>query len=138
MVKTPERLMTTAATTVSPRHPDRLFIDGRWVAPALAGHIDVVSPSDDRVFATVAEASAQDMNDAVAAARRAFDSGAWPALSAVQRAELLGKMGDALALRSGEVAAVMETVGAVLGQVAAQEARAIAVTTAARTPVCGK
>ena len=95
--------MSQPAVACSPRHPDRLFIDGSWVAPALGGHIDVVSPSDDRVFATVAEATAADVQAAVAAARRAFDSGPWQSLGAPRRAELLGKMADALTARSAEL-----------------------------------
>jgi betaine-aldehyde dehydrogenase len=83
-------------------HPDKLFIDGEWVAPAADGRIEVVSPiTEERIF-TVAEAQAADVDRAVAAARRAFDEGPWPRISHAERAGWLRRFGEALAARGAE------------------------------------
>ena len=87
------------------RQPDKLFIDGQWIAPAAGGRIQVTSPATETVIATVAEATGADISATVAAARRAFDAGAWSALNAQQRGALLGKLSAALDARSAELAA---------------------------------
>ncbi|MEO0386045.1 MAG: aldehyde dehydrogenase family protein [Pseudomonadota bacterium] len=69
------------------------FIDGGW-RPAVSGQtIDVNCPSDGAVFATIAAGDAPDVDLAVAAARRAFEEGAWSQLSAVERGRLLTALG---------------------------------------------
>lgn len=66
-------------------HPDKLFIDGQWVRPARGGAIEITSPNSEEVIARVAEASSEDMDAAVAAARRAFDNGGWTGLTPAER-----------------------------------------------------
>ena len=66
-----------------------LFIDGHWVAAAGGGSRDVVNPFDQSVIAKVDEAAAEDVAAAVAAARRAFDTGPWPWSTAAARAAVL-------------------------------------------------
>ena len=56
-------------------HPESLYIGGRWVSPLSGGRIEVVDPNTETLTARVAEASTADMDAAVAAARKAFDSG---------------------------------------------------------------
>ncbi len=97
-------------------HPDRLFIDGGWTLPAAGGTIEVIGAGDESVIAVVAEATAPDMDRAVNAARRAFDHGAWPALSPAQRGDALDRLHDALAARREElVDAWIEQIGALAG-----------------------
>ena len=50
-----------------------LFIGGRWVTPRSGKFFPTVSPSTAQVLAEVAEANAQDVDDAVKAAREAYD-----------------------------------------------------------------
>ena len=58
-----------------------LFIDGRFV-PAQSGRtFDVVNPATGEVFAQAAAGDAADIDLAVKAARKAFESGPWPAMS---------------------------------------------------------
>jgi aldehyde dehydrogenase (NAD+) len=83
---------------------DRLFIDGEWTAPATRATIDVVSPHTEEVIARVAEAREADVDRAVAAARRAFDEGPWPRLTAAERADAMGRLLAALQERSAEMA----------------------------------
>jgi aldehyde dehydrogenase (NAD+) len=78
------------------RHPDQLFIGGEWVVPHGGAKIEVVSPSTENVYVRVAEASEQDMQRAIAAARRAFDYGPWPRMSHKVRAGYLRQIAAAL------------------------------------------
>jgi aldehyde dehydrogenase (NAD+) len=94
--------MNTVMPTLE--HPTRLFIGGQWVAPVKGGQINVVAPHTERTTATVAEATEEDMDRAVAAAREAFDRGPWPRLSHRERADYLSKLRAALAERSAELA----------------------------------
>lgn len=57
---------------------------------------NIVSPSTGEVIARVAEASAADVDAAVARARAAFDSGPWPELTRTERGRLLLRMADAI------------------------------------------
>ncbi|WP_059018793.1 aldehyde dehydrogenase family protein [Mycobacterium sp. M26] len=57
---------------------------------------DIVNPSTGEVIATVAEASAADVDVAVARARAAFDSGPWPEMTRTERGRLLLRMADAI------------------------------------------
>jgi aldehyde dehydrogenase (NAD+) len=70
------------------------LIAGKWMPAADGRTLEVVSPSDGEVFATIARGTAQDMNAAVAAARKAFEEGAWGRLTAVERGRLMMKLGQ--------------------------------------------
>ncbi|MGH3947558.1 MAG: aldehyde dehydrogenase family protein [Pseudonocardiaceae bacterium] len=76
-----------------------LYIDGTWVEAAAAepasGRV-VLNPYDGSELATVSEAGTADVDAAVSAARRAFDSGPWRATSARERGELLRRVADLL------------------------------------------
>jgi hypothetical protein len=78
---------TVAQSTI--KHPEKLFIDGKWTDPSGASKIDVINSATEELFATVAEAQAPDVNRTVAAARRAFDHGPWPRMSHGERAEYM-------------------------------------------------
>ena len=59
--------------------------------------MDVVSPNDGQVFARIARGTAADIDDAVKAARRAFETGPWPKMPAVERGRLMMKLGQKIA-----------------------------------------
>jgi gamma-glutamyl-gamma-aminobutyraldehyde dehydrogenase len=63
-----------------------------------------VSPRDGQVLTQVADAGAQEVDAAVAAARRAFDSGPWPRLAPADRGRLLLRVADLLEERRAELA----------------------------------
>lgn len=86
------------------KHPDKLFIGGRWVAPSGDGRIEVISPITEEVIFRVAEAREADMDRAVAAARTAFDEGPWPRMSPAERADFMRRFGDGLMARSDALA----------------------------------
>lgn len=75
---------------------DRLFIGGEWVKPRSDGHIEVISPSTEKVIATVVAASREDVDMAVAAARTAFASGPWAQLALQERINVLKRVAAAL------------------------------------------
>jgi aldehyde dehydrogenase (NAD+) len=100
-------------TEVRVANTDKLYIGGRWVAAKKGGRIEVVSPQNENVVITVAEATESDMDDAVSAARRAFDSGPWPRLTHQERAAYLRKLSAALEPRLPELSrAWVEQTGA--------------------------
>ena len=87
--------------------PD-LYIDGEWVHAENGGRQDVVNPFDATVLATVDEADATDVDRAVRAARRAFDSGEWSQAPTRARADVLHRVHRYL-LRDREEIARTET-----------------------------
>ncbi|AWC22537.1 aldehyde dehydrogenase family protein [Aminobacter sp. P9b] len=66
------------------------FIDGKWVAPAVAKELEVINPADEQAFAVISLGSPADVDKAVEAAQRAFP--AWSATSREQRLALLEKL----------------------------------------------
>ncbi|MFJ6660363.1 aldehyde dehydrogenase family protein [Streptomyces sp. NPDC091377] len=75
--------------------PD-LFIDGDWRS-ALDGRTrEIRCPADGTLVAAVDEADGKDTVEAIAAARRAFDSGPWPRTPAPERGDLLARVGGLL------------------------------------------
>ncbi len=84
-------------------HPDKQFIDGEWIATAEGKRFDLVNPATEQVFASVAEAGEAELELAVAAARRAFDSGPWPRLTPAERAGYMRKLAAALIKREAAI-----------------------------------
>ncbi|MFJ1548462.1 aldehyde dehydrogenase [Streptomyces sp. NPDC088246] len=64
--------------------------------PGGGGSYAAVSPRDGQVLAEVADATATEVDAAVAAARRAFDSGPWPRLAPTDRGRVLLRIADLL------------------------------------------
>ena len=96
--------MTTAATTTAPvRNTDRFFIGGEWVKPVSDAKIDVIDSATEELFFSIAEAQADDMSRAVAAARQAFDEGPWPSMTHAERAGYLRALGAALQARTADL-----------------------------------
>jgi aldehyde dehydrogenase (NAD+) len=81
------------------RHPyadgsyKKMLIDGQWVDAASGKKFETFNPATGEVLATVAEGDAEDINRAVAAARRAFE-GPWSKVKPFERQNLLLKLAD--------------------------------------------
>ena len=84
------------------------FIGGKDVPAASGETIDVLCPSNGRAFATIARGREADVDLAVRTARKAFDEGPWPRLSATERGRVLMKMSE-LILRDREELARLES-----------------------------
>jgi 4-(gamma-glutamylamino)butanal dehydrogenase len=87
-----------------PAAPRELFIDGAWRAPLDGRRYDVISPIDGRLLTTIADAGLQDVELAVAAARRAFDRGTWSKAAPAERRKVLLKLADLIEARALELA----------------------------------
>ncbi|MCK9274318.1 MAG: aldehyde dehydrogenase family protein [Syntrophales bacterium] len=72
----------------------KLFIDGEFVEAQDGAIFESVDPGTGVPFATVAKAGPADVEAAIAAARRAFDSGVWSGLSPRDRADRIYDFAD--------------------------------------------
>lgn len=83
--------------------PGKLLIDGRWVEAADGHTFPTYDPATGQEITQVAHGGPEDVNRAVAAARRAFDDGAWVDMRPNVRQRLLWKIGDLLDERAEEI-----------------------------------
>jgi len=79
------------------------YIDGQWQKPAGTDMIEVRSAATEEVIARIPKGTPADVDRAVSAARRAFDSG-WEYTTAAERADWLRKLADALEKRVQDIA----------------------------------
>lgn len=82
----------------------QLFVDGEHRDASSGDRIEIEYPYTRDVWATVPRATAADVEDAIGAARRRFESDEWQSLSASDRAELLYSLADTLAEHAEELA----------------------------------
>ncbi|MDP2119135.1 MAG: aldehyde dehydrogenase family protein [Hoeflea sp.] len=83
-----------------------LYIDGQFCAPAAGGSFPAIDPATEQEFAQVAAGQAEDIDRAVRAARKAFDSGVWSGLPAAARAATLRRIAQGIRDRVDEIAAL--------------------------------
>ncbi|HUE68799.1 MAG TPA: aldehyde dehydrogenase family protein [Candidatus Acidoferrum sp.] len=84
--------------------PKKLFIGGRWVDSATGRTFDTIDPATGEILAKVAEAGPEDVDRAVAAARKSFDGGVWRSLPPAERAKALWRAGDLIEEHAMELA----------------------------------
>jgi acyl-CoA reductase-like NAD-dependent aldehyde dehydrogenase len=84
---------------------DRLYIDGQWVRPNGTGTIDVINAATEEVMGCVPDGTADDVDRAVQAARRAFAG--WSVTEPEERADALRRITEGLQGRMMEIAAVI-------------------------------
>jgi acyl-CoA reductase-like NAD-dependent aldehyde dehydrogenase len=94
----------TAAAVLRPE--GRCFIDGRFVDAVSGRTFRKVSPVDGRVVAEVAEGEAEDIDRAVAAARRSFEDGRWRRLEPQERKRILHRFAELIRLHTHELGLV--------------------------------
>src|SRR6201997_2690395 len=76
--------------------PRKMLINGKWVNAASGKTFPTYNPATGEVLAQVAEGDREDIERAVAAARRAFDNGPWRKMTASERGRLIWKLSDLL------------------------------------------
>ena len=81
-----------------------LFIDGAWRPAATGETYESINPANEEAWAVISAGGTADVNAAVAAARRSFDSGVWRNKPASERAAILRKMAEMLVDRQDEIA----------------------------------
>jgi phenylacetaldehyde dehydrogenase len=94
--------MVTTATTIQLedsvteflKAPRKMLIGGEWVEAASGKTFDTYNPATGEVLAKVAEGDRADIDRAVTAARRAFETGPWPDMLPDQRGRILWKLSE--------------------------------------------
>jgi phenylacetaldehyde dehydrogenase len=84
--------------------PRKMFINNQWVESASGKTFPTYNPATGEVLAQVAEGDREDINRAVKAARKAFESGPWAEMTASERGRLVWKLGDLMEERLEEFA----------------------------------
>ncbi|MBM3490434.1 MAG: aldehyde dehydrogenase [Alphaproteobacteria bacterium] len=87
---------------------NQAFIAGRYVPAASGKTFDCVSPIDGKVLTAVAACEAEDVDRAVAAARAAFEKGAWANAAPARRKQVLRRFAE-LILKHKDELALLET-----------------------------
>jgi len=82
----------------------KLLIDGKWVAAKSGKTFDVEDPATEEIVAKVPAGEKADIDAAVAAARRAFETGPWSRISPSDRSRLVWRLGDLLEQHADEFA----------------------------------
>ena len=92
----------------------QFYIDGSWVDPVEPRTLDVVNPATEEVYGRISLGSAADVDAAVAAASRAFDS--FSQTTREERIDLLQSILDVFEKRHDDVAeAIMAEIGSPWG-----------------------
>ena len=68
----------------------KFYINGEWVDPVNPQHFDVINPATEESIGKIALGNEEDLNNAVSAAKNAFDS--FSQTSKEERIELIGKI----------------------------------------------
>jgi aldehyde dehydrogenase (NAD+) len=87
-----------------------LFIDGKWVKPSSGKYFETINPANEKVLAKVAHANEADVDRAVKAARKAYDT-VWSKMPASERAKYIFRIARLMQERARELS-VIETLDA--------------------------
>lgn len=89
----------------------KFYINGEWVDPVTPATIDVINPATEQVYTQISAGSPEDIDRAVTAARKAFES--YSQWSVEQRLELLQRIREVYKTRFEDLAqAVSQEMGA--------------------------
>ncbi len=95
---------TVKPPKVKPQQP--LFINGRWQDSVSGKTFQTFNPATGEPICQVAEGDKADIDLAVTAARKAFEDGPWPRMSASERGRLLHKLADLIEQNREDLAAL--------------------------------
>src|SRR5271165_4931577 len=84
--------------------PKNLLINGKWVAAVSGKTFEVKNPATGNTIAHVAEGDKADVDVAVQAARRAFESAPWATMTPSDRSKILWRIGDLISKYADELA----------------------------------
>ncbi|MCB0786162.1 MAG: aldehyde dehydrogenase family protein, partial [Flavobacteriales bacterium] len=82
-----------------------LFINGKWQKPKSGKYFDTINPANEKVLARVAEAGEADVDAAVKAARKAYDT-VWSRMPASERAKYIYRIARLLQEKAREFAVI--------------------------------
>lgn len=107
-----QRFSTSSAALEEPITPPvqvkytQLLINGQFIDSASGKTFPTIDPRTGEVIAHVAEGDAEDIDRAVKAARKAFDEGPWPRMTAYERSRILYRFADLIEKHNDEIAAL--------------------------------
>lgn len=87
-----------------PRWPTQMYIDGQWVDGREGKTTTLINPANGVELAKVALGTAEDVNRAVAAARKAFDYGPWPRMDGLERGRIIWRLAQNIRARLDDLA----------------------------------
>ncbi|MEZ4816343.1 MAG: aldehyde dehydrogenase family protein, partial [Bdellovibrionota bacterium] len=82
-----------------------LFINGKWQKPKSGKYFDTINPANEKVLARIAEANEADVDAAVKAARKAYDT-VWSKMPASERAKYIYRIARLLQEKAREFAVI--------------------------------
>jgi acyl-CoA reductase-like NAD-dependent aldehyde dehydrogenase len=92
------------------------YIDGQWVGPDSGKMIERHSPANGKLLALYPDSTAADVERAVGAARRAFDEGPWPRMTAAERSRIMLEIARRIRENAERLAVIeAEEVGKLIG-----------------------
>jgi 5-carboxymethyl-2-hydroxymuconic-semialdehyde dehydrogenase len=86
--------------------PQLHYIDGEFRASVSGATFETLDPTTNKPIAECAEGRAEDVDAAVAAARRAFDEGPWPRMKAKERAVVLRRIAESIRRDADELVGI--------------------------------
>jgi acyl-CoA reductase-like NAD-dependent aldehyde dehydrogenase len=89
------------------RVQNTIFVSGKWVPSLSEARLEVVCPSTEKPIGSVPDSSAADVDQAVSAARVAFDDGRWSGRSVDDRAQVLTEAMERLEAQTEEIAQLL-------------------------------
>lgn len=98
--------MVTKKMGATKMKPGRLFIDGKWVESVSGKRFITLNPATEEILIDVAEGDKEDIDIAVKAARKAFESHAWKDMDARDRGKLLLKIAELIEKEKDELALI--------------------------------
>src|ERR1700683_5746027 len=96
--------VTSSAVLGFLRKPKQLLIGGKWVSAKSGKTFETINPANEEVLALVAEGDKADVDEAVKAARKAFEEGKWRTVTPHQRTRYLLKLADQIDKYADELA----------------------------------
>jgi aldehyde dehydrogenase (NAD+) len=87
-------LSSTISLPTPPIKQTKLYINGQWRSASTGKTRSTISPISETAIADIPEASEQDVEDAILAARRAFDEGSWAKMTGHDRQKIFTRVAD--------------------------------------------
>jgi acyl-CoA reductase-like NAD-dependent aldehyde dehydrogenase len=84
--------------------PKKLLINGKWIAARSGKTFESINPANEEVLALIAEGDKADVDEAVKAARKAFEESKWSSISPHQRSRYLYKIADLIEQHADQLA----------------------------------
>jgi aldehyde dehydrogenase (NAD+) len=86
--------------------PSDNFIGGKWLPTTGGETLPVYDPSTGEVYGSIADSSPEDVNQAVLAARKAYDQGPWGRTTAIERGRMLSRMAALIVKNAAGISAI--------------------------------